>query len=123
MYALFKHVTSPASQEDDNVADEESRPGAGDNILNAAATLATSPGQLQESDLKSLLPSGVRMIDPAVIEIGDFIARGGFAEVYKGVWIHNICGRTLALRAIAAKRFDAFASLNTETKTMFLKEV
>ena len=95
----------------------------GDNVSHAAATLATSPGQLQEPDLESLLPTGVRKIDPAAIEIGDFIARGGFAEVYKGVWTHSISRRALSPRAIAAKRFDAFSSLNVKTKNMFLKEV
>ena len=63
------------------------------------------------------------MIDPGAIEIGDFIACGGFAKVFKGVWTHSICGQSLEPRAIAAKTIDAFASLNTKTKTMFVKEV
>ena len=45
MYTLFKRVTSPASQENDHVADEESGPVATDNIPNAATLRTTYPGQ------------------------------------------------------------------------------
>lgn len=36
-------------------------------------------------DLASMLPPGIRTIDQTAIEIGAFIARGGFAAVHKGI--------------------------------------
>jgi len=44
VYALYKRVTSPASQ-DNHAFDEESGPIAADNIPNAATSQTTYPGQ------------------------------------------------------------------------------